>query len=55
MFKTFSLCALLAVASANTQAKETATPTMVPMTAAEITTACTDDMDALCAALEGTN
>ena len=59
MFKTFSLCALLAIASANEPTegdkKEDTTPKMVAMTAEEITTACTANMTELCGALEAGN
>ena len=48
MFKTFSLCALLAVASASNPSGETATPTMVPMKEADIAKACEADMETIC-------
>ena len=51
MFKTFSLFAIIAIASANAEEKET--PKMVAMTAAEITEACNANMATLCTELGG--
>ena len=58
MFKTFSLFAIIAIASANTDEKtgdektEETKPEMVAMTAAEITEACNANMATLCTELK---
>ena len=52
MFKTFSLFAFIAIASANEpteeEKKEDTTPKMVPMAEADIAAACVADMTAIC-------
>ena len=53
MFKTFSLFAIIAIASADETKTEETKPKMVAMTAAEITEACNANMATLCTELGG--